>query len=185
MLKQTGFGGEMRRSLEQRGEVYMERKQNTGILVRSALREELARVNEIRRFVNDVHVQGRPDIFRPGFAPELGQHVYDCFEKENWNVLVAVLDGEICGFATVEYLDKPESPYSRARKMYHVEEFGVDPAYHRRGAASALVDYMRQDARERGFEKLELDMWEFNTGALAFYEAAGFTTYRRYMELKL
>ena len=26
-------------------------------------------------------------------------------------------------------------------------------------------------------------MWEFNQGALAFYENAGFTTYRRFMEL--
>ena len=26
-------------------------------------------------------------------------------------------------------------------------------------------------------------MWEFNQDALAFYEAVGFRTYRRYMEL--
>ena len=25
-------------------------------------------------------------------------------------------------------------------------------------------------------------MWEFNEGALKFYESIGFTTYRRYME---
>lgn len=28
----------------------------------------------------------------------------------------------------------------------------------------------------------ELDMWEFNDGALAFYESAGLKTYRRYRE---
>ena len=27
-------------------------------------------------------------------------------------------------------------------------------------------------------------MWEFNREALAFYEATGFTTYRRYLEMK-
>lgn len=155
------------------------------MIVRQAEASELPRINEIRRYVNDVHVKGRPDIFRPGFNSELQQHLYDCFSKDNWRIFVAVLDGEICGFASVEYLDKPESPYNLARRMYHVEEFGVDPAYHRRGAASALVEYMKQDAKNRGYEKIELDMWEFNTGALAFYEAAGFTTYRRYMELNL
>lgn len=157
--------------------------ENQQILVRLATFEELPRVNEIRRYVNDVHVAGRPDTFRPGFSRELEQVLYRRFEAENWNILVAVLDGEIAGFASVEYLDRPESPYNRARKMYHVEEFGVDPAFHRRGAATALVEYMKRDAAQRGYPRIELDMWEFNQGALAFYENVGFTTYRRYMEL--
>ena len=72
---------------------------------------------------------------------------------------------------------------NRARKMYHVEEFGVHPDFHRQGAATALVEYMKKDAAERGYPRIELDMWEFNQGALAFYENAGFTTYRRFMEL--
>lgn len=33
--------------------------------------------------------------------------------------------------------------------------------------------------------RLELNMWEFNAGALAFYEACGFSTYRRYLEAVL
>ena len=28
-------------------------------------------------------------------------------------------------------------------------------------------------------------MWEFNQGAIAFYESVGFETYRRYMEIML
>ena len=44
---------------------------------------------------------------------------------------------------------------------------------------AAWVDY----AREKGIRRLELNMWEFNQDALAFYEAAGFSTYRRYMEM--
>ena len=157
--------------------------ENQQVIVRLATFEELSRVNEIRRYVNDVHVAGRPDTFRPGFSRELEQVLYRRFEAENWNILVAVLDGEIAGFASVEYLDRPESPYNRTRKMYHVEEFGVDPAFHRRGAATALVEYMKRDAAQRGYPRIELDMWEFNQGALAFYENVGFTTYRRYMEL--
>ena len=153
------------------------------ITVRLAAFEELARVNEIRRYVNDVHVAGRPDTFRPGFCRELEQILYQRFEAENWNVLVAESEGQIAGFATVEYLDRPESPYNLARKMYHVEEFGVDPGFHRRGVATALVEYMKRDAAQRGFARLELDMWEFNQGALAFYENVGFTTYRRHLEL--
>ena len=153
--------------------------------VRPARREELARVNELRRMVNDLHVAGRPDIFRPGFNEALQRHIYDEFDAEDSDVLVALLDGEVAGFASVQYVRRPESPYCLARDFYRVEEFGVDAAHRRRGVATALVGYMREDARRRGFDRIELDAWAFNESALVFYEAAGFTTYRRYMELEV
>ena len=153
------------------------------VTVRPARRDELDRVNALRRMVNDVHVEGRPDIFRPGFNEALQQHVYEQFDSEDSDVIVALVNGEICGFATVEYIHRPESPYSFARDYYHLQEFGVDPAFHRRGVATAMVDYMRREAAARGFHRIELDAWAFNTGALAFYEAAGFKTFRRFFEM--
>ena len=45
--------------------------------------------------------------------------------------------------------------------------------------------FIREYACEKGFRRIELNMWEFNQDALAFYEAAGFTTFRRYMEIML
>ncbi|MDO4866745.1 MAG: GNAT family N-acetyltransferase [Clostridia bacterium] len=155
------------------------------IVVRPARREELARVNELRRQVNDLHVEGRPRHFKPGFGPELQAHVYDQLESDRFDVLVALADGEIAGFATVQFVRRPEGPYTLPLDFYHVEEFGVDAAFRRRGVATALVEYMKRDARERGFNRLDLDVWAFNDDALAFYEAVGFQTYRRYMELNL
>ena len=38
---------------------------------RFAKEEDLPRVNELRKQVNDLHVAGRPDIFKPGFSEEL------------------------------------------------------------------------------------------------------------------
>lgn len=59
----------------------------------------------------------------------------------------------------------------------------MDPAYRRQGVATELIAFVREEAQKRGFERVELNMWEFNEGALAFYEAVGFRTYRRYMEM--
>ena len=66
-----------------------------------------------------------------------------------------------------------------------VEEFGVKDTFRRQGIATKLMEFIKEYAREKGFTKLELNMWEFNQGALDFYEAVGFKTYRRYMEMKL
>ncbi len=155
------------------------------ITVRPAKREELSRVNELRRQVNALHVAGRPAHFRPGFNEALQSHVYDRFESDDAGVLVALDGGEVAGFATVQYVHRPEGPYTLPLDYYHVEEFGVDEAHRRRGVAAALVDYMKKDARARGFRRIDLDMWSFNEGAQAFYEAVGFTTYRRYMEMEV
>lgn len=155
------------------------------IIVRSALPEELAQVNRIRLAVNELHAQGRPDFFRPDAWPAIERQAALFLERENADVLVALCDDRVAGFAMVQCVDRPENPYMKARRFYHVEEFGVDAAFRRRGVATALTDFMKQQARAMGCGRIELDMWEFNRSALAFYESAGFATYRRYMELPL
>ena len=155
------------------------------ISVRTARREELERVNELRRAVNDLHVQGRPRHFKPGFGPELQGHVYDRFESDRFDILVALADGEIAGFATVQYVHRPEGPYTLPLDYCHVEEIGVDAAFRRRGVATALVEHMKRDAAARGLSRIDLDVWAFNDSAKAFYAAAGFTPYRTYMELEV
>ena len=158
----------------------------TQIEVRPAKREELDRVSALRRMVNDLHVAGRPAHFKPGFGELLRSHLFQQFDDpDRFGVLVALVDGEVAGFATVQYIHRPEGPYTLPLDFYHVEEFGVDAAHRRKGVATALAAYMKEDARARGFHRLDLDVWSFNDDALAFYEAAGFTTYRRYMELEV
>ena len=155
------------------------------IQVRFAERIDLERINEIRKQVNDLHVSGRPDIFRPGFCEEMRDRIYTIFENEDRAVIAALVDSEICGFATVIYEIKPQSPYNNERRIYHIEEFGVDKDHRRCGVATSIVEFLKKDALEKGFERMELDMWSFNESAYAFYQAVGFGTYRRYMELNV
>lgn len=153
-------------------------------MVRFAKKEDLERVNELRKVVNDVHVEGRPDIFKSGFHEELRDYIFEIWNVENKDIIVAEREGIICGFACVQYVDKPETPFMNGRKFCDVDEFCVDPAFRRQGVATELITFVREDAKKRGLSRVELNMWEFNEGALAFYEAVGFRTYRRYMELE-
>ncbi len=155
------------------------------IAIRYARRDELDEVNRIRLQVNDLHVSGRPDIFRAGFCDELKNHVYEKLDAEDSDVIVALEDQKIVGFASVEYIKRPESAYCLARSVYRVEEFGVDVHHRRKGIGRKLIAWIGEDARQKGFDRVDLDMWAFNESALKFYEAIGFSTYRRYMEWKL
>ena len=95
------------------------------------------------------------------------------------------MDGKICGFAVLNHFVKPETPFMMEREYLDIDEFGVDISCRRQGVASAMINYIREYAKEKGFKRIKLNMWEFNESALAFYEAAGFSTYRRYMEMFL
>lgn len=150
--------------------------------VRYAKREELESVNKIRKQVNEVHAKGRPDVFREDGWQVIEPLVYKRFDEENSGVIVAAIEEEIVGFAVVQYIVRPESPFKKEQKFFHIEEFGVDENHRRKGIATAIIEFARKDAKERGFHRVELDMWEFNAGALAFYESVGFRTMRRYME---
>ena len=153
--------------------------------VRFARDGDLERVNELRRMVNDLHVEGKPDVFKPGFCDELRDYIHVIRADPNKEIVVAELEGSVCGFAVLNHIVRPENPFMYERDFLDIDEFAVDEACRRRGVASAMVAFIRAWAKEKGYKRLELNMWEFNRGALAFYEAAGFSTYRRYMEIFL
>ena len=153
--------------------------------VRFAKREDLEQVNVLRKQVNDLHVAGRPDIFKPGFSEELRDYIYLCFEDPRKKIVVYESEGRILGFALLNHITRPENPFMHERDFLDIDEFAVDEAHRRKGIATEMIRFIREYAKDEGFSRLELNMWEFNQDALLFYEAAGFTTYRRYLEIKL
>lgn len=154
-------------------------------MVRFAEEKDLVRVNELRKQVNDIHVKGRPDIFKAGFGAQLQDFAKVLLNGENSDIIVVERDGIICGMACVDYVNKPETPYGKARSFYHVQELAVDDAFRRQGVAGELFEFMKKDAKKKQFDKIELDVWAFNESAIAFYEAAGFRETRKWMECEV
>ncbi len=153
------------------------------MVIRFAKEDELERINVLRKQVNDLHVEGKPDVFKPGFNEELQNYVYYIFKDPEQKIVVADKDGEICGFAILHHIYKPENPFMKVRDFLDIDEFCVDEKHRREGIATAMIEFIKSFAKEQGYHRLELNMWEFNQDALAFYEAAGFDTFRRYMEM--
>ena len=147
-------------------------------VVRLARYDDLDRVNELRRQVNDLHVSGEP-----GFGEALQNHIYTIWDDPAQDIVVAESDGSVCGYAVLNHIVRPENPYMLVRDYLDIDEFGVDRDARRQGIGSAMIRFIRAYAADKGYHRIELNMWAFNRGALAFYEAAGFDTYRRYMTM--
>ena len=154
-------------------------------MVRLATEKDIEQVNDLRRQVNELHVIARPDVFKAGFDQKLQDFAYTLMNGENSDILVVERDGFICGMACVDYVRKPETPYGMERKFYHVQEIAVDEAFRRRGVGRELFEFMKEDAKRRDLNKIELDVWAFNESAIEFYEAMGLKETRIWMEYKL
>ena len=151
--------------------------------VRFTREEELERINELRKQVNDVHVEGKPEVFKPGFGPDLRDHIFWIWDDPEHDIVVNERDGVICGFAVLSHIIRPANPFMFERNFIDIDEFCVDKDFRRKGVGSEMVEFIKAVAARRGIKRIELNMWEFNESALEFYEAAGFKTFRRYMEM--
>ena len=152
------------------------------IIIHEAGLDEFARIAELKRQIHEVHVKGRPDLFAPykDLAP-FAEHS----AAKNCSLLLAEIEGEPVGFALVQYIDRPASPYMNERRFLHVEEFCVDENHQRMGIGTKLMERLKQLAREKGYPRIELDVWGFNEGAKRFYETAGMKPFRTFMEMSV
>ena len=153
----------------------------SNITVREAGMEEMPRIAPMKKQIHDVHVNGRPDLFAPvvdaGLFEEHAQQL-------NFRLLLAEVDGEAAGYALIRPIIREANPYMQERRYLHVEEFCVDEHHRRGGIGRALMEAVRQLAKTENLPRIELDVWAFNKGAKQFYEAAGFSTFRYFMEMK-
>lgn len=153
-------------------------------MVRFAVLEDAEQINVLRKEVNGVHVNGRPHHFKAGFNKELQEHVYLYLAGGIGYAAVEEQDGRIIGMVMVDYIDRPESPYRYAERFAHIAEICVDENHRKQGVGKRLMDFVKADAKAKGLSRIELDVWAFND-ALGFYEAEGFTVFRRYLEYDL
>ena len=121
----------------------------------------------------------------PGNIVTIGYPSYRIWKDPEQKIIVAESEGMICGFAVLHHIHKQETLFMQKRDFMDIDEFCMDKKYRRQGIASEMIAFIKTYTKEQGINRMELNMWEFNEDALAFYEAVGFKTYRRYMEMML
>lgn len=151
-------------------------------MVRFARKEDYEAINALRAPVCALHSNGYPALFKPVFAKDHQERVLKMMEDPEQDVLVAEENGQLLGFVMVEYIKREETNSIYAVHEAHIVEIGVDETSQGKGIGTALIQAVKDAAKVRGCRSVQLDVWEFNKGALRFYEKLGFVTLRRKME---
>lgn len=158
----------------------------TKVKIRPAEARDGERIAELLRYIAAYHALRRPDIYREGAVAKYNaDDVRGIIADTGNDVLAATVDGELMGYTISKMKTVAETSLLRGRKIYYIDDFCVDPRCQRLGIGRALFAAAKSRARELGCDTLELNVWECNPEAIAFYEACGMRTQRRQMETEL
>lgn len=124
--------------------------------------------------VNQVHADGRSDLFKSGGIKYTKEDLVDKFNNIDEMIFVAVEEGKVLGyiFGVIEEVTETTSLYPR--KVLYIDDLCVDENERGKHVATKLYDYVKGAAKEMGFYHITLHVWECNPEARAFYEAVGF-----------
>ena len=141
--------------------------------------EELCKVFEA---VDVLHREALPHVFREADGPARTKgYISDIITAKNAVLLIAEHDGQIIGLVHTSVRKSPDVSVIVPRRYAVMENLVVKEEFRRSGVGRALVEMAHQWALDKGITQVELNVWEFNKGAVAFYEKFGYTTASRKM----
>ena len=156
------------------------------LTIRPAAAQDYDGLCEIITEVDEIHRQQCPHIFQkpPGPARERA-YILERLADEDHGLFVAKVSGRVAGFLHLVARDAPPIPILVPRRLAMVDSLVVRRDLRRAGVGRVLMERAEQWAREQGAAELELNVFEFNTDAIAFYRSLGYGTRTRRMSKHL
>lgn len=154
------------------------------IIVRRATPADAAAIARLALEIQDVHVAGHPDLFKPG-GGEPHAEIAARVVAPGQFYWVATLGDDPVGYAYARLLIEPESLWRYASRALLLDQMGVDARYRSRGIGEALWNAVRDVAAEESVDRVIINVWSFNRDARRFYEQLGFTAFHERMAFEI
>lgn len=136
--------------------------------------------------VDALHIENHPERFRsPGYPPRSQDYLEQVLGSPHQVFLVAEVEGRLAGLVHVAVYEAPLIPLFVPRLNAVVSDLVVARELRGRGLGKLLLAEAESWARFQGASSIELWVYEFNQGALRFYEGAGYGTLSRTMSKQL
>ena len=156
--------------------------EDTEITIRPATAEDYDALCAIIDEVDTLHRDRMPHIFQKPPGPVRDrEYILGLLADENVGLFVAEVEGQVAGFVHALVRDTPPWPVLVPRRRAFVDSLAVGREFRRHGIGRALMDHAHEWAIAKGAVDIELNVFEFNQPALAFYRALGYETSTRRM----
>ena len=151
------------------------------VIVRLPRLQDYERVSQIMDQVQQLHVEWRPDVYKP-VSPLITMDLFEAILKDgNW--YVAEADGVVVGI--LELMKRHvESPAQVTKDVLFISTMAIDEKYRGKGIGHLFFEKVKQLKQEKGYDTVELQVNAKNRLAYEMYRKYGFTEKSINMELK-
>lgn len=151
--------------------------------IRRAQDKDIEGILKLLSQVLEVHAAIRPDLFISGTTKYTAEELKEIIADDLRPIYVSVDDNEnVLGYAFCVVEQAPASNVLVPHTSIYIDDICVDEAARGKHVATGLFEYVRDEAKKKGYYELTLNVWEGNDGAEAFYKAMGFKTKKTNME---
>ena len=156
------------------------------MIVRKAVAKDIPKIMDLLRQVNNVHAEGRPDLFIPDKTKYTEDELEGIICDPTTPVFVGVDDADtVLGYAfcCIKRVIGQNNLVDNVE--LYIDDICLDETLRGRGLAKEIYDEVIHYARKNAFDRVTLHVWECNPSAKRFYEKCGMKPYFYAMEAEL
>ncbi|HEX9118075.1 MAG TPA: GNAT family N-acetyltransferase [Anaerolineae bacterium] len=146
--------------------------------IREATHDDLDLLAELNLEVQDLHVAAEPGIFRPARHADARAAFEQLLAWADTSVYIGFEGDEAVGYLVAVIQVRPANGFTHERRVLYIDQIGVRRTAQHRGYGAALIEAACQLAGSHHLDRVELDTWDFNKNAQAFFASQGFRPLR-------
>lgn len=166
------------------------------MIIRRAEKNDINGINTLLYQVNNVHADGRSDIFIHNKKKYTDEELLQIINDDSRPIYVAEDDekyenkyendenkheNKILGYAFCIY-EKPQNENLKPIKTMYIDDICVLENERGKHIGTEIYNYVRNVALQNGCYHITLNVWTLNKGAMNFYEKCGLSPLKITME---
>lgn len=154
-------------------------------MIRKATIEDFDSVNDIVREVHKIHYEARPDVYKDILNPIDCEYFTELIAENDHEIFVMEIDEKIVAYSIIKKVKAQDIAILKPVTYIYIDDIAVKSTCRGYGYGKVLFQYILSYAEKAEVASVQLNVWNFNKEAIAFYESVGMSTRNIRMEINI